>query len=294
MKLKVTIILGHPRTDSFCGALADAYAEGAAEAGAAVRRVALGSLEFDMNVTGSSPRDQPLESDLASCKEAIEEAGHLVFVYPTWWATMPALIALFIAIVALADRGAAWVASVGVLAAIALLLGPGYTVPPLKLSYRGFGELVVAFTHSHFMVLCGWIFLGGSGWDAFPWLISLPMALAILAAITLAGVPDITADQAAGKRTAAVRLGPRRAAWIALAAVIGAALLVPLLGLVNGTIQELFGGVFPWLGLHGVVLTALIVGYLGSGAECRRIDGVLMAALSYILWFSVAPLLALL
>jgi len=59
--MNVLIILGHPRTDSLCGALADAFGEGATEAGTAVRRLDLATLDFDPDVHTPSPNQQPLK-----------------------------------------------------------------------------------------------------------------------------------------------------------------------------------------------------------------------------------------
>lgn len=94
--LKVLVVLGHPRLDSFCGALAEAYAEGARQAGLAVERLDLATLTFDPTVHRASPLDQPLEADLQRAQERIAWADHLVFVYPAWWGTMPALLKGFL------------------------------------------------------------------------------------------------------------------------------------------------------------------------------------------------------
>ena len=93
---RILVILGHPRRDSFCAALADAYAQGAGEAGLQVERLDLAELTFDPHVRRASPRDQILEADLAQAQALISWADHLVFVYPTWWGTMPALLKGFL------------------------------------------------------------------------------------------------------------------------------------------------------------------------------------------------------
>ena len=41
-----------------------------------------------------------------------------------------------------------------------------YTVPPLKFSHRGFGELDVALTHSAGAIMAGYVAQGGVGWTA--------------------------------------------------------------------------------------------------------------------------------
>ena len=92
----ILVILGHPDSESYCGALADAYVQGATEAGATVKTLRLGDLDFDPILHKGYSEIQPLEPDLLMAQEQIAWAEHLVFVYPTWWATMPALLKGFI------------------------------------------------------------------------------------------------------------------------------------------------------------------------------------------------------
>lgn len=96
MERRVLIILGHPNARSFCGALADAYEKGASQAGAQVRRLNLGELEFDLHMRAGYSGEQTLEPALEAAQRDIAWADHLVFVYPTWWGTMPALLKGFI------------------------------------------------------------------------------------------------------------------------------------------------------------------------------------------------------
>jgi NAD(P)H dehydrogenase (quinone) len=93
---RVLVILGHPRADSFCGALAGAYAEGARAAGAAVEVLELGSLAFDPVLRHGFATEQPLEPDLRRAQAAIAGADELVVVHPTWWGGPPALLKGFV------------------------------------------------------------------------------------------------------------------------------------------------------------------------------------------------------
>ncbi len=503
--LRVLVIYAHPRRGSLSDALGDAFAEGA-EGAAEVRRLVLADLGFAPNVEEASPRRQALEPDLQRAQALVAWADHLVFVYPTWWGAMPALLKAFLDRVlvagfafeemeggtgyegllrgksahlvttmdtprwvyrwlygspgtralkratlhfcgvrpvrvsgfgpvrgsALAERqrwleaarragrrlgrgrltpwerlrrqagawlkaarlqfypmtwiaytvgalgaagdaafstaaywagyaclflleaatvltneyfdyesdrtnryysvfsggsrvlvegalrprellGGAAAALGGVVGAAALLVGAagapapaslaalsalalpalGYTAPPLKLSHRGLGELDVGLTHSLGVIVCGYVFQGGAWRDAFPWLASIPLFLAVLPSILLAGLPDADADRAAGKRTLVVKLGARRAlslamACTALSAAAGA--LWHALGLAGGA----YGALIYLAAPHAAWLVWRLYGYRRRRRGPERIDGLIAAALAYILWFGMAPLLGLL
>ena len=92
MTKNILVILGHPDAGSYCGALAQAYAEAASDAGHEVRLFKLGEVAFDPNLAHGYRQKQPLEPGLQDIQEAITWARHLVFVYPIWWGAMPALL----------------------------------------------------------------------------------------------------------------------------------------------------------------------------------------------------------
>lgn len=96
MYKKVLIILGHPDKNSLCGALAASYREGAQEGGAEIREIFLGDLNFDPVLRRGYKEVQELEPDLLTAQESIKWADHLVWVYPIWWGTMPALLKGFL------------------------------------------------------------------------------------------------------------------------------------------------------------------------------------------------------
>lgn len=92
MPKNVTIILGHPDASSYCGSLADTYADAARRAGHDVRLFRLGDIAFDPVLHHGYHQRQELEPGLLELREAITWARHLVFVYPVWWGSMPALL----------------------------------------------------------------------------------------------------------------------------------------------------------------------------------------------------------
>lgn len=499
--MRTLIILGHPRMDSLCGALAQAYREGAGQAGIETRLLALGEMHFDPHVHVESPEKQPLEPDLQCAKDWLSWAEHLVFVYPTWWGTMPALLKGFLdrlvmpgfafrfygpgatewqglwhdksaqlittmdtpppiyrwlfrapgthamrnatlgfcgvkpihTLVAGSVRtstlvqrrrwieqarragfalrsgvhtpaGRVWLQvrpwlkalrlqfypmtwaayTLGALAAtlnglawapylwgylclfcleaatvfcndyrdypsdranqyhgpftggsrvlvtgeisfatlrlgialallgaftaaglalkasasplpsalwlaLAVVLTLGYTLPPLKLSYRALGELDVAFTHSAMVLWLGYLLQGGAASSPLPWLLSLPLFFAILPAIILAGVPDRAADADAGKHTLAERLGNTAALRLAGASVIIAALLALIFdraGVANGAFANISYFALP----HAALSLGLLLVHARRGTErLQRIDALLFVMLNYMVWFVAVP-----
>jgi NAD(P)H dehydrogenase (quinone) len=89
---KVLIINGHPDKESFCFALAESYKKGADAAGADCKLVHLIDLNFNPILTFGYRKISELEPDLVNMQKEILSADHLVFVYPNWWSTCPALL----------------------------------------------------------------------------------------------------------------------------------------------------------------------------------------------------------
>ena len=165
----------------------------------------------------------------------------------------------------------------------------GYTVPPLRLSYRGLGEFNVAFTHSFAVIICGFIFQGGNINDTTPWLLSLPLFFAVLPSIILAGIPDLDADMAAAKRTLAVRLGKKNAAKMAMVFTVVSALTVLIFKALN-ILPGIFGNLIFIVIPHSILLLLMIHRYIKNKILPPRIDSIMIASLTYILWFALLPL----
>lgn len=92
MGKRILLILGHPSSESLCGALAERYAQSALAAGHEVRQLRLGELVFDPVLREGYHQIQTLEDDLSAAQSDILWAEHLTLVYPIWWGGIPALL----------------------------------------------------------------------------------------------------------------------------------------------------------------------------------------------------------
>ncbi|MBK9014351.1 MAG: NAD(P)H-dependent oxidoreductase [Saprospiraceae bacterium] len=499
--MNVLIILGHPRKDSFCGAIADAYRKGAEAAGAMVRLTALADLQFNSNVIVPEPQDQPDEPDIVQARKDIQWADHLVFIYPVWWGMMPALLKGFLdrvlvpgfAFYEIAENNykklltgktaqlilamdtptwiyklfihapsthamkiatlqfcgispvrtthfspvkhvsdaqrsqwlqqtfalgeklrngvitprerlvsrvlpwlkavrlqfypMSWIAygvgafaaaelgygfswglfwlgyaflffcematvffneiydyetdklnmaygpfnggsrvlvdgeltaaklrrairslcgAMGVALVLLMVYAPanpivmvglvavlvffafGYTVPPLKFSYRSLGEFTVGITHSLLVMLCGHVFQGGQLTDALPWLLSVPLFFSILPSITLSGIPDYAADQAVGKRTIAVRFGKNAAAGFAIACTLlamASAFYIHYAGMASNAYNWVL-----WLAVpHGLWLVWALWRFIRQSEKPTSIPGLMVLSLTFLMWYALIP-----
>ena len=93
---RIAIIVGNSVPDSYCEALGEAYARGAAAGGHETSMIVLAKMKFDPILREGYRREQPLEPDLAAARGAIGAADHLVFIFPLWCGDLPALLKGFI------------------------------------------------------------------------------------------------------------------------------------------------------------------------------------------------------
>ncbi len=103
MKHRILIILGHPDKTSFCASLARAYKQGALNADTEVKEIFITDLKFNPNLFKGNEGERDIEEDILNAQELIKWAEHIVFVYPVWWGTYPALLKGFIDRVFLTD-----------------------------------------------------------------------------------------------------------------------------------------------------------------------------------------------
>lgn len=86
------VLLGHADPDSFNAALARAYTDAFRAAGGHATLVPLAELSFDPVLRRGFAAPQPLEPDLASLRARFEEADHVAWFFPTYWASPPAIV----------------------------------------------------------------------------------------------------------------------------------------------------------------------------------------------------------
>ncbi|MCA9591966.1 MAG: prenyltransferase [Myxococcales bacterium] len=118
-----------------------------------------------------------------------------------------------------------------------------YHAPPLKLSYRGLGEVAVGLAYGP-IIAAGTYLVQRHTVSADVLLASIPLGLAITAFLWINELPDARADASAGKRTLVVVLGHARAAkaFAALLAITWLGVVVlPFLGLPLGIWGALIG-----------------------------------------------------
>ena len=140
--------------------------------------------------------------------------------------------------------------------------------------------------------MAGHVAQGGTWTDSAPWLLALPLGLAVLPSILLAGCPDRTADQAVGKRTLVVMLGPRAAIRLAMAACLAATAVAATLALTRMDMQALLGWSAAGGAVHAIWLWRCLH-RLANGNLPDRIDGPIVLALTFMRWFCVPPLIVL-
>jgi putative NADPH-quinone reductase len=94
--MKVLVVHCHPVAESFCATMRDAALKGLARAGHETRVLDLYAENFDPRLTRQERLDyQDEKKNVANIAEHVALIGWaeaLVFVFPTWWYDMPAML----------------------------------------------------------------------------------------------------------------------------------------------------------------------------------------------------------
>jgi len=93
---QVLIINGHPDKQSYNYALSEAYKNGASKTSAIIDTINISDLDFNPNLSFGYRQRTELEPDLKEAIDKIKKADHIVWVFPLWWAGLPALMKGFI------------------------------------------------------------------------------------------------------------------------------------------------------------------------------------------------------
>lgn len=93
---KILIINGHPDKESFSFGLSEAYKKGAEKSNAEIKEINIRELTFNPNLEFGYRKRTELEPDLLDAQDKIKWADHIVWVYPVWWSSVPAIMKGFL------------------------------------------------------------------------------------------------------------------------------------------------------------------------------------------------------
>lgn len=93
---KVLIINGHPDKESYNYALSQSYKDGALGSTNEVKEIHIRELDFNPNLGFGYRKRTELEPDLLDAQEKLKWADHIVWIYPVWWGSYPAIMKGFL------------------------------------------------------------------------------------------------------------------------------------------------------------------------------------------------------
>ena len=141
----------------------------------------------------------------------------------------------------------AWVGGwpIIVIGVLSVLSGLAYTGGPFPFGYHGLGDVFV-FVFFGLVAVTGTAYLQLGTWSSFALLLSIPIGLLVTNILVVNNLRDRPTDQAAGKKTLAVRIGDR-ATRMQYALFVALAYVTPLSRALEPTLR-------PWLLLPGITL----------------------------------------
>ncbi len=96
MNKRIAVIVGHPDKESYNFAIAEAYKKGVQTSGAEIQEIIIRDLDFNPNLQFGYRKRTKLEPDLLKSQEILKWADHLVWIYPVWWGSIPAIMKGFL------------------------------------------------------------------------------------------------------------------------------------------------------------------------------------------------------
>jgi len=82
----ILVIIGHPNSNSFTHALSSRYLQGAQKSSKQVEIIDLSKINQD---------EYNNEEKISYYQKLISQCDHIVFIFPTWWGTPPAILKEF-------------------------------------------------------------------------------------------------------------------------------------------------------------------------------------------------------
>lgn len=164
------------------------------------------------------------------------------------------------------------------------LLGWFYAAPPIRLSYRGLGEISTAITIGFLLPGLGYLTTSG-GMAASFWLLMIPLLCYGVAFILSVQIPDMEADRLGAKRTLVTRIGRRAGfVWAGIAYMAGTVTLL----LASLVVREPRLAWLPALTLFSLVPSATgLVGLVRRPEDRRSAIGLVNAMLTGLITFVV-------
>ena len=165
-----------------------------------------------------------------------------------------------------------------------------YSLPPVKLSYRGGGEFLVLVTYSIALVWAGYYSQAGPAVSPLVWSLSVPIGFAVFSLITITQFPDLDADRKAGKRSLVIVFGVKKTLSIVSLAVS--------LSMLSVIVFLLMRSIPIWPGALSLLCLPLVVRLLKMVYR-REKDGMSLytelsqGTLILTLWLGLAPALGL-
>lgn len=98
--MKVVVVFNHPYEGSYCNAILNSVTRGLKQSNHEVDIINLDKDEFNPVMTAQDLkafRDKhPIDPRVIEYKNRLEQADHVVFIFPIWWELMPAMMKGFI------------------------------------------------------------------------------------------------------------------------------------------------------------------------------------------------------
>ena len=98
--MKVAVVFNHPYEGSYCNAILESVKSGLQKANHELDIIHLDKENFNPVMTAEDLKafrdKKPVDLKVIEYKKRLEQADHLVFIFPIWWELMPALMKGFI------------------------------------------------------------------------------------------------------------------------------------------------------------------------------------------------------